>query len=105
MQLRYEHWLYLVSGLYVNSNFRKRQNLHCASVAKEDSSQYMYDCDKGPVVCTKKYGRNERAYSPSSQSILPGLLLLNPVCMTIDQMYTPKFRMTTKQSPTCALRR
>ena len=61
-------------------------DIPCASVANEDSSQYMYDCDNGPVVCTKKYGRNERAYSASSQSILPGLLELNRACITIDQM-------------------
>lgn len=36
-------------------------DLPCASVAKDDSSQYMYDCESGPVVCTKKYGKNERA--------------------------------------------
>jgi hypothetical protein len=46
----------------------------------------MYDCDKGPVVWTKKYGRKDRAYDESSQSILPGLFILKLFCMMIDQM-------------------
>ena len=33
----------------------------CASVAKDDRSQYMYDWESGPVVCTKKYGKKEVA--------------------------------------------
>jgi hypothetical protein len=35
-------------------NMTIKEGLPWASVAKEDSSQYMYDCDSGPVVCTKK---------------------------------------------------
>ena len=60
--------------------------LPCASVAKDDKSQYMYDCDNGPVVCTKKYGKKDVGYNPSSQSILPGLWRLNLVCIIMDQM-------------------
>lgn len=61
-------------------------HLPCASVAKEDSSQYMYDCDKGPVVWMKKYGRKAEGYRASSQSIAPGFVVLNRTCMMIDQM-------------------
>ncbi len=55
-------------------------------MAKEDRSQYMYDCDSGPVVCTKKYGRKAEGYSESAQSMIPGSDALNLTCITMDQM-------------------
>lgn len=55
-------------------------------MANEEMSQYIYDCDNGPVVWTKKYGKKEEGYSPSSQSIAPGSLRLNLVCMMMAQM-------------------
>jgi hypothetical protein len=65
----------------------------------------MYDCDNGPVVCTKKYGRKDEGYSPSSQSIAPGSWRLNLTCIIMDQMYTPKLRITTVYRPIWARRR
>lgn len=67
----------------------------CASVAKDDRSQYMYDWESGPVVCTKKYGKKEVAKRLSSQSIAPGSLRSNRACMMMDQIYTPTLRTTT----------
>lgn len=82
----------------------ERTVIPCASVANEDKSQYMYDCDIGPVVCTKKYGRKLEGYSASSQSIAPGCEALNLTCMMMDQMYTPTLVTTTVNRPSWALR-
>lgn len=81
-----------------------RAVIPCASVANEDNNQYMYDCDMGPVVCTKKYGRKLEGYSASSQSIAPGCDLLNLTCMMMDQMYTPTLVTTTVKRPSWARR-
>lgn len=64
----------------------------------------MYDCDMGPVVCTKKYGKKLDGYSASSQSIAPGCEALNLTCMMMDQMYTPTFVTTTVSRPSWARR-
>lgn len=68
-------------------------------------SQYMYDWDRGPVVWTKKYGKKLLGYRESFQSILPGFEPSNCACMTIDQMYTPRLRITTMNKPIWALLR
>lgn len=49
---------FLLEPLHYGFYHLMEPDSHCASVANEDISQYMYDCESGPVVCTKKYGRN-----------------------------------------------
>jgi hypothetical protein len=50
MQHRFEHSLYAGQRLVEAGRVISFSSVPWASVANEDSNQYMYDCDYGPVV-------------------------------------------------------